>query len=70
MRPKSRPIACGEAVRQQRLGRARRAFEQYVPAGEQCDEHQIDGRILTDDGFRNLLPDFRCERLNSVDLHF
>ena len=44
MRPKSSPIACGESVRQERLGRARRAFEQYVPAGEQCDEHQIDGR--------------------------
>ena len=41
-----------------------------MSAGEQCDEHQVDGRFLTDDRFGDFVPDFRSERLNLVDLHF
>ena len=58
------PDRAREAVRDQRLGRARRAFEQDVPAGEQGDEHQVDRRLLADHGLRHLAADLAGQRLN------
>ena len=54
MRPKSSPSARAKHVREQGLGRARRPFEQDVPAGEQGDQHQVDRLLLADDRLADL----------------
>ena len=54
--PEIQPDRLREAVREQRLGRARRTFEQDVPAGEQRDQHQLDARFLADDRLGDLRP--------------
>ena len=39
----------GDGLDRQRLGEARYALEQHVPAGEQADEQTLEHRVLTDD---------------------
>ena len=46
-----------EGLRQQRLGRARRAFEQHMAAAEQRHQHQVDGVGLADHGLGDLRAD-------------
>jgi len=38
-----------------RLRASRRALDQHVPAGDRGDQEQLDGRVLPDDGLRDLL---------------
>src|SRR6185369_17571874 len=54
----------GEAVRDQGLGRAGRPFQQDMAAREQRDEHQLDGRLLPDDGLADFGADALRKRLN------
>ena len=63
MRPKSSPTARAKLCAMQGLGRARRALEQDMAAGEQGDEHQVDRRLLADHRLRHLAADRRRKRL-------
>src|SRR6185295_5891524 len=67
--PELEPDGVGEAVREQGFGGPRRAFEQDVAAGEQSNEHELDGRVLPDYGLRDLAPDRTGKRLDFNDFH-
>ena len=59
----------GEALGQEGLGRARRAFQQDVAAGEQRGQHQVDGLGLADHGLGDLGADAVGEGLHLTDVH-
>ena len=50
----------GQRLDEQRLGQARHAGEQAVPAGEERDQHLVDDLVLTDDHQPQLLQDLRA----------
>ena len=58
-----------EAARGHRLGRARRAFQQDMPAGEQRGQHQVDRIGLPGDRLADLCPDPCRQGLHIIDVH-
>ena len=58
-----------EAARGHRLGRARRTFQQDVPAGEQRGQHQVDRVVLPGDRLADLCPDACRQGLHFIDVH-
>ena len=57
IRLNDRSRICATRLDQQRLGQARHAGDQAVPAGEQRHQHLVDDRVLADDDLADLAED-------------
>ena len=55
--PELRVERVGEGPDRQGLGEARHALEEQVPAGQECDEHALEHRVLADDDTPDLEED-------------
>ena len=67
MRPKSSPQARGEALREEGLGGARRAFEQHVALRDERDQQVLDRLLLADDRLGDLAADRGGQRAGVLE---